>query len=247
MEFRITKALSSKPSVVSASPASKPDATAVSILGSDLSVTGRELEFLKTQSHFLAFNKFCPYRPHFLLLTKDGFRRQWEALDIDDFKAVHELHTGAKQDYSIFYNCKPEGGCSRVHKHMQAIPVEEFDPWTNLKNGDLPYTCYTQELDSTKSLSPESLLEMYLGLLQKAGSALGHETINPKDAPAHNMYFDRRGMIMIPRKNAGLEEVGVNTCGMLGMLWMAEEKTMQRWIKLSPRRILASAGVPPNS
>ncbi|KAI9172259.1 putative J domain-containing protein [Paramyrothecium foliicola] len=242
MEFRITKAFDKKP--FTTSDPSLINTTAIKYIpGSDINVNGFEIQKMG-ETHLLTFNMFCPYRPHFMLLTTDGFRRQWEALDIDDFRAVHALLTSLKSEHLIFYNCKEEAACSRSHKHMQAVPRESFDPRRNLGDGsNVPFHFYSSN-HGPELPTPEELLETYRSFLRDAQQLLGQPLTRPGEAPAHSLILDQTGMILIPRRSPGIGDMGANACGMLGMLWMSSEKRMQGWLTVGPRKILAAAGVP---
>ncbi|EFQ29538.1 ATP adenylyltransferase [Colletotrichum graminicola M1.001] len=106
--------------------------------GGDISIAGYEIGLVGGGAHVLSFNKFCAYRPHLMLVTADGRRRQFEALDDADFGAAREvlmgLHRrgggggGVRQEYLVIFNCGKKGGCSRLHKHMQVIPAPDAIP-----------------------------------------------------------------------------------------------------------------------
>lgn len=112
--------------------------------GSDINVAGYEVGTLGgADGHILAFNKFPAARPHFLILTADGYRRQFEALNgndlwsmwvvmgkfnayiqSDDINGVNAANEGKrKQRHISFFNCGLKSGCSRLHKHMQVFPI----------------------------------------------------------------------------------------------------------------------------
>lgn len=58
------------------------------------------------------------------------------------------------------------------------------------------------------------------------------------------MIMDWNRTVVIPRRTAGIESIGINAGGMLGMIWTDEEETVQRWVGLGPRRLLETAGIP---
>jgi ATP adenylyltransferase len=214
--------------------------------GSDINVHGFEIQQLG-ETHRLTFNMYCTYRPQYLLLTLDGFRRQWEPLDIDDFTAAYTLLTSLNDEYIIFYNCKEEAGCSRLHKHLQAIPKDSFDPWQNLNKNvkDVPFTYFSKSY-GPQLPSPEELHKTYTGFIQEADRLLNSPCTKPNEAPAHNMILDKRGMVVIPRRCVGIEDVGANACGMLGMIWVSHDYMMKEWMAVGPRKVLTAAGVPSN-
>lgn len=97
-------------------------------------------------SHVLVANKFALARPHIMVLTTDGHRRQYEPLDESDLTAAWTIlnsvsehgDSGSKaRDYVVFYNCGRDGGCSRLHKHMQLIPTPP-DSLASFLDADTP-------------------------------------------------------------------------------------------------------------
>jgi ATP adenylyltransferase len=94
--------------------------------GSDIAFEdGRLLLAMPSESHLLVFNKFPVFRPQFLLLTVDSYRRQNEFLDTEDLTTAYEMLQSLKvadRDHYAFYNCCREAGSSRDHKHIQIIP-----------------------------------------------------------------------------------------------------------------------------
>lgn len=212
--------------------------------GSDINVQGLEVG-PPTDTHFLSFNGFSSYRPHYLLLRTDGHKRQWEPLDIDDFKAIQTFLSTNNRDYLIFYNCRVEAGCSRLHKHLQAIPKDSFhgNPWLNLDDNAsaLPFA-YCE--DTTGGIDPEACYGAYRAGIEAVERTLDKETVLENAVPPHNMIMDRGRLVVIPRRAAGIEPLGANSGGMLGMVWTQSEETMQKWMEINPRRLLESAGVP---
>ncbi|KAF4442822.1 putative phosphorylase [Fusarium austroafricanum] len=241
-EFRISKALQNKPWDVHASH---------SLLngnvrpGSDINTTETELCGLNT-THFLVFNGFASYRPHYMILTTDGYRRQQEPLNIEDFRAVHAFIGMQESEHLLFYNCKPEAGCSRNHKHLQAIPKTSYDgnSWFNLEHckDALPFKYFEMELP--QELSPEAMLALYQEGLHQVEQALDQKTTEETGAPPHNILMDRNRMVMIPRRAAGIDPLGANSGGMLGMIWVKSEEAMHQWLEIGPDKIIAAGGVP---
>ncbi|KAH7133917.1 hypothetical protein EDB81DRAFT_659165 [Dactylonectria macrodidyma] len=244
-EFRISKALRNKPADVHAPVVLNSSMGENPRPGSDINTVGTELCNLGL-THFLAFNGFSSYRPHYLLLTADGHRRQREPLDIEDFRAIHAFLHLNNSDYLVFFNCKAESGCSRDHKHLQAIPKDSFGskPWINVDKVEnvLPYAYHEQKFD--QELSPDVSLGLYKEGLQQVERALGQKTTEKDGAPSHNVIMDRHRMAIMPRRAAGIDPLGANSGGMLGMIWVGSEDAMQKWLEIGPDRIMAAGGVP---
>ncbi|KAI8166914.1 Diadenosine 5',5'''-P1,P4-tetraphosphate phosphorylase 2 [Colletotrichum sp. SAR 10_70] len=109
-EFRLTSALKTKPAAVfdnseldaattppkspSPSPANAMELDAEGqIPGGDISVAGFVISPVNN-THVLMFNKFCAYRPHLILLTANGYRRQFEPLWREDLEAARDVLRG---------------------------------------------------------------------------------------------------------------------------------------------------------
>ncbi|KAJ4129800.1 hypothetical protein NW768_006769 [Fusarium equiseti] len=119
--FILTSALSKKPTFQTNAPTPEHNVKIFSRDGSDIDTADYEICRIG-ETHFLAANKFCYARPHSMLLTLDGHKRQHQALDRQDWEALHSVLSGQTSEYVAFYNCGQDGGCSRLHKHMQLIP-----------------------------------------------------------------------------------------------------------------------------
>ncbi|KAH7108720.1 hypothetical protein EDB81DRAFT_835554, partial [Dactylonectria macrodidyma] len=157
-------------------------------------VAGFEIQEIGT-THLLTFNMFNAFRPHFLLLTQDGYRRQFEPLDIDDIKAHIPSSHSLTGDYMVLYNCGVESGCSRMHKHMQLIPHSEhaFDVWRNNrweKVIKMPYQAFVRTFGPDLP-SIKDLFIAYLELFDQVKKARGRSMSGINEAPPHNVIFDR--------------------------------------------------------
>ncbi|KPM39335.1 hypothetical protein AK830_g7255 [Neonectria ditissima] len=193
---------------------------------------------------------FDAFRPHFLLLTQDGHRRQYEPLDVDDFRAAHTVISSLGSKYMAIYNCGVESGCSRFHKHLQIIPQagETFNVWRDIiaQTQTLPYQAFVRAYDRGTP-SPEELQTIYLDLFQQAQIALGQSVSEDNRAPPHNVIFDQTGIMVIPRRAAGLHGAEANAAGMLGVIWMSDMAKAEQWLELGPAEVLKTAGVPKSS
>ncbi|TWU74868.1 hypothetical protein ED733_002540 [Metarhizium rileyi] len=245
-EFRVSKVLKDKPADTT-SPPSTGNGSVVPKQrpGSDINTHGSEIGQLD-ESHFLTFNGYSCYRPHYLILTLDGHRRQWEPLCIDDFRAVYAFFEAYGEDYLVFFNGGVEAGCSRLHKHLQAIPNESFDgnPWRNLdENSDaMPFTYFEKKLGMNSNA--EASLAAYTAALEMVQRTRGCEISQQDRAPPHNVIMDRDRILVIPRRAAGNGLVGVNAMGMLGMIWTQSEESLQLWLDAGPHTVLEHVGFP---
>lgn len=231
--FILTSALAKKPTLHSRPPQAAGDNAESRQLfrdGSDIQTTGYEIGPVGS-SHFLAANKFCFARPHLMLLTSDGHRRQHEPLYEPDLAAALTSLDAIGEDYAVFYNCGQDGSCSRLHKHMQLIPMpkDSFAAFLERAGGeepDVPFVWFYHSFQDQPT-TPASLLMVYDDLLRRAdrvGRGRGqHADVAPPGAACpHNMILTKRWMIVIPRRRAGInKEAGANSMGMLGYIAVA--------------------------
>lgn len=223
--------------------------------GSDIATKGFEIGQVSS-THFLIANKFCYARPHLMLVTCNGHLRQYEPLDETDLEAVRAILTSMSQDYIAFFNCGQDGGCSRLHKHMQLIPKppHSFADFLDAENDDgkaanVPFYWFYQRLDAENDNAAE-LAKIYKKLLTQAtavGQGLAeHADTAPSGAACpHNVILSRRWMIVIPRHRAGInKEAGANALGMLGVIAVATRSEIGNWVRLGLTESLRELGVP---
>jgi ATP adenylyltransferase/5',5'''-P-1,P-4-tetraphosphate phosphorylase II len=247
-EFRMTHALKDKP-YHGESATQGPDSQQRTNIrpGSDIDTTGFEIQDLFS-THILVFNKFCAYRPHFLLLAQDGHRRQWEPLCQEDLAASWEVITTMKNEYIMLYNCGQAGGCSRLHKHMQIIPhgnarLQLWPDSAELRE-KVPFQWFPHYFQGINQNS-QLLIDTYRRLLAQAEAALGFGgSGTPKTAIPHNVILHERWMVVIPRRSAGVKSVAANAAGMLGMVWVSSQECLDEWLFLGPQHVLRECGVP---
>ncbi|KAK7746568.1 hypothetical protein SLS62_009365 [Diatrype stigma] len=261
-QFVLTSALAKKPTIHTSQPQSegsdgglhqKPRS------GSDLNTAGFEIGDIGA-NHFVAANKFCYARPHLMLLTSDGHRKQYEPLDEKDLEAAWAVlaAVGQGQDYVAFFNCGQDGGCSRLHKHMQLIPTPKysFASFLDAEEGkceqepDVPFQWFYRRFGPEVDITPATLRKVYTDLLKQATEVgLGrseHAASAPHGAACpHNVIFTRRWMIVLPRRRAGInKEAGANAIGMLGVIAVATRNEIDNWVRLGLTTTLRELGVP---
>lgn len=189
-------------------------------------------------------NKFPSARPHYLILTQNGFRRQFEALDINDLTAARQVISSLHSRHLMLFNCGINGGCSRMHKHMQLIPAPDgFPLWPDSEQVELPFKFAMHRFRG--GLPPANeLLTIYRALLRRAERALGHAALEGEAAVPHNVIMDRNWLVVVPRRSAGWDGIDTNAAGMLGMVWVKSEEKMNIWLERGPANVLAQLGVP---
>ncbi|KAG9505035.1 hypothetical protein J7337_002001 [Fusarium musae] len=260
--FVLTKALIKKPTL------STPEQSSASAFGngvsnqllpgSDIDTNGFEMGKSESSTHFLVANKFCFSRPHLMMLTRDGYRRQYEPLNQIDFEATWGTLASLNNettDYVVFFNCGKDGGCSRLHKHVQLMPLPASGFAVDFLNSDskkepkVPFEWFYHRFQDSATAAAKAT-EIYLQLLHQAAEAWMAST--GKDVPdgqacPHNVAFTSRWIVVIPRRKAAInKEAGVNSLGMLGVIAVATEKEIQNWAKLGLTNSLRELGVPKN-
>lgn len=209
-------------------------------------------------THLAAFNKFSSARPHLLVLTQDGFRRQHEPLDIDDVTSLRNIllsldDGGTASNYLAIFNCGIESGCSRLHKHMQVFPAApDFPLWPDSEDAGgqpagLPFQCFVHHFgeDGLRVGSAQEVTEIYQKLLSRVESVLS-PGLKTATIP-HNVILNRKWIVVVPRRKAGVNGADVNAAGFLGMVWVSSEDKMTRWTEQGPGAVLREVGLPASS
>lgn len=199
------------------------------------------------QTHDLAFNLFCADRPQLLMLTLDSFRRQNEALDLDDLTVMLEVLRLFPSMYTI-YNCGEKGGCSRVHKHQQALVGPPFAFTTLIQaqekneKAKIPYRFFAHRFTKGfNKTSPSDLLTVYTDLLGQCRQVL---SLNDEEFCPHNVAMWDNWLIMIPRQAGFTDGASANTGGILGSVWMSERNGVDDWLRIGCANVLSRLGVP---
>lgn len=189
-----------------------------------------------------------------MLLTLDEHKRQYQALDREDWQALHSVLRGQTSEYVAFYNCGQDGGCSRLHKHMQLIlkPKDSFAAFLDEEDGlepDVPFQWLYHRFEFS-NITPEDLFTIYNKLLQKATAVGAGLSENVKGLPhgaavPHNMLVTKKWMVVLPRRRAAVnKEAGANALGMMGVIAVATQKEIDNWISIGPSKALGELGVP---
>jgi ATP adenylyltransferase len=201
-------------------------------------------------THLLIISVF---RPQLLLLTCDSYRRQHEPLDVDEFAAVCTVLATLASPHFVIYNCSPEAGASREHKHLQILPrpVRLFPDIPDFVTEIIPYRYFLRYLSDIDLKDPSSytkLFEIYRLLLAEAKEKTPREGFRDNDPNyfSHNVALVAEWIIVIPRRSNNFEGVTANAAGMMGSVWLTHEAQLDRWKDVGPARVLSGLGIPRN-
>lgn len=189
-----------------------------------------------------------------MILTHDANKRQYESLKLDDWQAIGQVLVNMGEEYIAFFNCGQDGGCSRLHKHMQLIPKPKssFAAFLDTEGGiepDVPFQWFHHRFNDAL-IYPTELLFIYQKLLWEAtevGKGLfEHADSLPAGAAVpHNVLVTNRWMVVIPRRQAGVDKVaGANAIGMIGVIPVASSEEIGIWEQIGPANVLRKLGVP---
>ena len=246
MEFRICPALATKPHTVGATNHAFDQSRKLG-LGSDMFCPDERLIVTPLNgTHELALNLFCVDRPQILMTTLDSYKRQHEALDVDDFEVMLQVLRKLPNFYVIF-NCGERGGCSRVHKHLQGLkgPPYAFNYIISTLNDPskkVPYQFFIHEFSHGFKNTPAStVLDAYRVLLAQCRSPTG---TGGEDTPPHNVVMWADRLVVIPRRKGTTKGASANTGGMLGSVWVSGQEHVDEWKKVGYANALRELGVP---
>lgn len=196
-------------------------------------------------THDLALNLFCVDKPQLLMLTLDSYKRQYQPLDRDDFEAALEV-VRRFQDMYVIYNCSEAGGCSRVHKHLQGLrgPPFAFEHVIRAARGEaeVPFRFFLHHFSQgfTK-ITAQDITSVYLKFMGQAKELLG---VSEADVCPHNMIMWKDRLIVIPRRAGSTEGASANAGGMMGCVWVPDQKGFDEWERVGYAKVLQQLGVP---
>ncbi|KAF4495998.1 5, 5 -P-1,P-4-tetraphosphate phosphorylase 2 [Fusarium agapanthi] len=255
LKFLLTSALAKKPTIETAGARNQEDndSSQQKRDGSDINTAGYEICDVGS-SHVLVANKFCFARPHLMLLTSDGHQRQHKALNRDDLTAAWSVSSTMGDDYVVFFNCGRDGGCSRLHKHMQLIPMPNYNfasflDSDGIEEPEVPFRWFFHRFGHSKP-GVDDLVTIYSDLLRKAtdvgqGQSENADNAPPDAAVPHNFLLTQRWMMVLPRRRAAVnKEAGANAIGMIGVIAVATQDEIDNWFRIGPATALAELGVP---
>lgn len=200
--------------------------------------------------HLLVFNAYPVLRPSYLLLTESHRHQQSSPLTLPDFQAARltldqlEHMSGGKR-HMMIYNCGRDGGCSRMHKHMQFFEYpEQFTlfpdaPANAIINVPFQYEVVRHDATPVANIAL-SIYESYSSCVKRFG---GTTDLESKQVP-HNVVMAREWTLMIPRRRASTSGASANAMGMMGLVWVGSEDELKKWTTRGPSQILSELGVP---
>lgn len=246
LEFRVCEHLNKKPHTVGAKLSPTFDKSRKWGPGSDMFCPDERLILCQLNgTHDLALNLFCVDRPQLLMLTLDSYQRQYDPLALDDFKAALEVLRLFPSMY-VIYNCSEAGGCSRMHKHMQGLkgPPYAFEYMVRASESKVtvPFQFFTHRFDQgMRNVSASDMLDVYRVLLDRTREVLA---VGPEDVCPHNVILWDDRIIVIPRRRGFTDGASANSGGMMGCVWVPDEKQVDEWRRIGFANVLRELGAP---
>lgn len=209
-----------------------------------------------TPTHKLILNKFCLFRPQYLLLTRDATRRQGEALDAADLLAAWRVLGAVRPEGYVVYNGGRGAGGSRRHKHLQVLSLPGVDGeegggrglWPK-DMGAMPYLWYEHRFE-WEGRGEEEVVDGLVAAVGEHGrlcrEVLGVGEDGDEGRFEHNVILTRGRLVTIPRRRGTVEGIkghNVGAQGMLGLVWVGNEEQMEGWKAIGPVQVLAELGV----
>lgn len=153
----------------------------------------------------------------------------------------------------LIYNSGRASGCSRSHKHMQLLPRPprtSFSLFPDLPPdtpANMPYVYdlirHPPSLSSSMYDDPHTptyIITSYTSSLNRLRSLLD---IQRDDEPVpHNVIMTREWTVVIPRRTARVNGLGVNAAGMMGLVWVTTEEEMEECKRSGAWRMLGEFG-----
>lgn len=253
MEFRICHSFKNKPqesNEVAQSTKRPPPSDGSDIDHSDPAFFVADIH----GTHKLILNKFCVYRPQYILLTQDPTRRQSEPLDDRDIAAAWAVISSLTTPHYVIFNGGKNGGSSRQHKHMQvletpkppSLPLDHF-----LQEGEgsvLPFQTYftrpPQSVD--RKVQGRVLAASYRAHWQACRNLLGILPNDGSQEVAHNVILTEDWLLTIPRRRAttdGIHGHIVNANSMIGHIWLNNEEQLDGWKRRGALNVLGELGM----
>jgi ATP adenylyltransferase/5',5'''-P-1,P-4-tetraphosphate phosphorylase II len=186
-----------------------------------------------------------------MLLPFDIQAKQYEPLYETDLQAAWTAISAIESDYVLFFNCGKDGGCSRLRKHMQLIPMPK-GTFASFLDGEgqepeMPFQWFYRRFAKDEDVTVEHVIGTYNDLLGQAteigkGKSENAETLPSEAACPHNMILTKRWMIVLPRRKHG--EPGASAMGMLGYTAVSSQEEIDEWMEGGITNTMREFGVP---
>ncbi|CUM68483.1 uncharacterized protein PRCAT00006208001 [Priceomyces carsonii] len=216
----------------------------------------------------ILFNKFPVIPYHFMLVTKTFMSQNTPLMPQELFailKILLKLKTlDSQRKWFSFYNCGDESGASQPHKHIQfmTFPENDFIPFPEmladasdthvpkagmepLQSPDLPFAHFVAKLPSDLNDMDEEDIGMYFSfLLQRTLTVLRE---NNAKSISYNFLMTTKYMMLVPRSCGKYKELGINSCGAIGLFLCKNEELFNMIKEDGPEAILEQVGFPNTS
>jgi ATP adenylyltransferase/5',5'''-P-1,P-4-tetraphosphate phosphorylase II len=203
-------------------------------------------------AHILALNIYPVYRPQYLVLSLDSYRRQDEPLDPEMLDAAWKVLELSKPPSYAMYNCGSDAGCSRNHKHMQILPMPKsedgFSFFPDREDGysRVPYAHFMHYFNSPimgRLIDGKQLHEIYLRLLRLGRQVMRIAEDDKETFFPHNVILVQEWMLLIPRRKRAYNGLSANAAGMMGMVVVQDEADLEKWTDSGPAKVLSELGI----
>lgn len=215
----------------------------------------------------IVFNKYPVVAKHFMIITKE-YKPQTTPLSTNELIGSYTILNHLKnlnldENWFAFYNCGEASGASQPHKHIQFMTLpKNFETYAEklantstpfipsvrdepLQNGDLPFAHFVARLpDNASDLNEDDLTMYFVSLLQRALTVLRE---NDSNSISYNVILTTKYMMIVPRANGCYKDLGVNSCGILGLLLCKNEELFNLVKTDGPAEIFKSVGFPNTS
>ncbi|KAG7662121.1 APA2 [[Candida] subhashii] len=196
----------------------------------------------------IVFNKYPVVDYHFMLVTNE-FRPQSSPLTPLELSATYEVLQALKtqdtgRDWVGFYNSGDESGASQPHKHIQFMSLpSDFVPYSKslcdsyteegyipintiverypLQDGNIPFAHFLAKFPT--DIDEEGLALSFAALLQRTLTVLRE---NQATSISYNFIMTTEYMMMIPRRSSKYKQIGINSCGVLGLILCKNEELL---------------------
>lgn len=211
----------------------------------------------------IVYNKFPVVPRHLMFLTKQ-YKPQTTPLSPDELKATYSilktLATDPKDRWFAFYNCGQESGASQPHKHVQFMTLpKDFKPYPDfivsesdsfipdtkrepLQNPGIPMAHFIAKLPTNlNDLSEDDLIMYFTSLLQRTLTVLRE---NDANSISYNVIMTTEYIMMVPRSLGKYKELGINSCGILGLFLFKNEDLLKIVQDDTPQKVWEMVGFP---